>query len=404
MKIKIACCLLVITFNFCTKENKIQQAAKNKDLYLIDLDNIKKEETVSASSFFDSAELIFLETNDECLIGEISDVQFLDDKLLILDERVTKSLFVYKIDGTFLYKISRIGQGPGEYVSLSDFTINTDKREIYLLDDENEHILKFNMDNGNYIATIKLEVGDYCRNIQYNNGRLYADANDGHVGSLLNEINIETGEKIKKWLDTDLYNKGWMGLFFVSDRHFYSRNSSQNMYNQIFMDTVISIENSTIKSFLAVKSKDWMVKEELSESMKNDFSELSNYLFTNNKIYGIKNIFEYENHIYFNFNIGRSLNSILFNKEDRTSIMFQSFEIDLLYENENIYTSGFITSDSDGLYCVFPAEYLKEMEKSPKPAVLKEYLRDKYAERISAIKEDDNPVLIYLKNTKHNTR
>lgn len=77
---------------------------------------------------------------------------------------------------------------------------------------------------------------------------------------------------------------------------------------------------------------------------------------------------------------------------------------DLGYETENMYAGGFIASDSGGLYVIRTSEYFKELNTQPIPAILKEHLRAKYVHKISAIKEDDNPVLIYLKNTKHNTR
>lgn len=403
MKIKIACCFVLIIFNCCVKE-KTKEIAINKDLYLIDLDNINQEEDVPMSRFFDAVELIFLETTDEALIGRCSNIQVFEDKLLILDEEVTESLFIYNNDGTFLYKISKIGQGSGEYVSLSDFTINTDKREIYLLDAENRNILRFNIDNGEYISTINLEEGDYCRNIQYNGGRLYADANDKHAGTLLNEIDMETGKKINKWLDPDLYNQGWMGTFFGMGGHFHSKNTDRNMYAQIFMDTVIAIENGTIRPFLAIQSKNWLKKEELDKFTQNDLPELVDYIKTNHKIYGATYIYEYANLIAFEILSDSQSFLVLFNKEDRTSVMTSRIKIDLIYENENMYAGGFIASDSGGLYVIRTSEYFKELDTQPIPAILKEHLRAKYAHKISAIKEDNNPVLIYLKNSKYDTR
>jgi hypothetical protein len=57
---------------------------------------------------------------------------------------ISNALFVFDINGNFLYKIKRVGKGPGEYTELNDFVLYQDK--ILLL--AFKTVLFFNTDGG----------------------------------------------------------------------------------------------------------------------------------------------------------------------------------------------------------------------------------------------------------------
>lgn len=72
------------------------------------------------SEIIDSVLLIPLETNDSCLIGNISKILMSGDTICILDEKVNRILYFDK-QGKFISAISHIGRAPFEYLSLDDF-------------------------------------------------------------------------------------------------------------------------------------------------------------------------------------------------------------------------------------------------------------------------------------------
>lgn len=88
-----------------------------------------------ASSLFDSifrmSHYIVLEATDESLIKRLGKVMFYDNNIFLLDSD-EKKVLVFDGDGKYLRQYSHLGQGPGEYFSLQDFTIKGDT--LYLLD------------------------------------------------------------------------------------------------------------------------------------------------------------------------------------------------------------------------------------------------------------------------------
>ena len=75
---------------------------------------------IDTTSFFLDDKLnkhIVLETTPESTIGTIDKLIVRENKIYIMDKEITKSLFVFSIEGKFLYKINRAGRGPGEYIS-----------------------------------------------------------------------------------------------------------------------------------------------------------------------------------------------------------------------------------------------------------------------------------------------
>jgi hypothetical protein len=76
---------------------------------------------------------IRLESNDSTLIGDITTLEFFQDRIYVFDKKVSKTLFVFDKDGKFLNKVKR-GKGPGEIIEPWDFCINRDEKTILLWD------------------------------------------------------------------------------------------------------------------------------------------------------------------------------------------------------------------------------------------------------------------------------
>lgn len=80
------------------------------------------ETNASIEEFIEEVALVPLETNDECLLGELEKIYESDGRLYILDKRKA-AVFVFDKSGKYLYKIERRGNGPEEYVEVSDFDV-----------------------------------------------------------------------------------------------------------------------------------------------------------------------------------------------------------------------------------------------------------------------------------------
>lgn len=102
------------------------------------------------SSTLSKFEIVPLETNDDCLIGEIDVIKKRNGRYYIQSAR--KTLLVFEEGGKFVMQVGRIGGGPGEYEILSD--IEVDDHCIYLL--SFNKLLVYGLD-GSYQKTISLK-------------------------------------------------------------------------------------------------------------------------------------------------------------------------------------------------------------------------------------------------------
>lgn len=85
--------------------------------------------------YFQSIEnikIIAPETTDESLIGTITNLSIVHDTLFIVDAWKARAIFAFDLSGKFLYKIEKIGKGPGEYQSIN--SIQFTNEQILILD------------------------------------------------------------------------------------------------------------------------------------------------------------------------------------------------------------------------------------------------------------------------------
>jgi hypothetical protein len=116
--------------------------------------NVKESECyqfLQLSSSYD-LEIVQLETNANCLIGEIDKVIRYDSLIYVLDSKLSKAVFIFNSNGEFIRKISTMGKGLGECLYLSDFDIYDDN--IYLISGFDRKLLKFNLE-GKFIKEYK---------------------------------------------------------------------------------------------------------------------------------------------------------------------------------------------------------------------------------------------------------
>ncbi len=92
--------------------------------------DINSSERLDFEKNFDSVQYIPLETNKDVLIGEITKM-YLDNEHIIIFDQKAMSIFLFGIDGKFIRKIGKKGEGPDEYLYIND--IQFDKEQMLIL-------------------------------------------------------------------------------------------------------------------------------------------------------------------------------------------------------------------------------------------------------------------------------
>lgn len=380
--------LQVVVVSCATKQ---QETQSNPDLLIIDLDDIKTKETVKASDFFKNPKSIILETNEKSLIGNIGQIYIDDDHIIIFDDSKNLNVLVFNSDGTFSHKIGELGRGAGEYISISDFTVDDKRDEVYLLDSEDAKVKKYNLSTGKFINSIPIHSKRMSRHIQYQDNCLYVDANlKSDEQSLLYQINQETGEEVASWLDADRYNQGWLETFTMGRSFFLSRNADAVKYAQVFMDTVVAIHNNIISPFMVVKSNKWVKRDELMNAYHKHGIEAFRIMIKQNKKFGITDLMETNDGLFFRYRDGLIERHVYSSSQETYS--YTVLIDDLAFNGERL-PLNLEWVDSKGVYSYCnPSSYASFIGGTLKDVINTNV--SNYNELVN-LEEDANPVLFY---------
>jgi hypothetical protein len=91
------------------------------------------ESPVSLFDIVQSVEIVPIETTEESLYADADKIALYRDTIFLFDRR-QYALLRFAPDGHFINKIQRIGRGPQEYLVARDFTLDTLRRTVLMLD------------------------------------------------------------------------------------------------------------------------------------------------------------------------------------------------------------------------------------------------------------------------------
>jgi hypothetical protein len=402
-KISIAILALSSFFNACTSPQKEKQENEEVNYPVeFNLDAIKKqgEHNYVSSIFKPKVKTIILETNDDALVGNINKLRVFNEYLIVMDHIFSKKIFVFNKDGKFIHTIGGQGRGPGEYSSLSDFTIDETSGEILVLD-WNQKIMRYRIETGKYQEgkdlSIKNDESTISTSIELLNGKLYADVycyEEKDDTPLLRELDVSTGEQVRTFFNLKEYNKR-SHRFFVSSFPFKKFAAGSLLYFHSYMNTVIRIDENEVYPLVSIKGRDIITPNELKQyNLDNPLDDFGMKILSANKTQGVCFCYTYPDHIYLSCLRGFSLShAISFNIKKNKIEYTDYLANDLVYRKEDKYMFDPAFGDDKGMYSVvsglsFPA-FIKNIEFGKlNPDIDKK-------EQLQELTEDSNPVIFY---------
>lgn len=104
---------------------------------------------------FDNIKVFQLELTDSCIVDEVRRMVEVDNDLLIV---LTKNelLTFDKNTGKFIHGIGAIGEGPEEYLNITDFYYNNADKSINIIDTHSGKIVRYGL-SGNFISKEKID-------------------------------------------------------------------------------------------------------------------------------------------------------------------------------------------------------------------------------------------------------
>jgi hypothetical protein len=153
--------------------------SKTQSRNIVIEDSPLPKEVADASIFNDLLTLkrvVNLETLPQSLIGEIESIYYIpsENKIIILDSKVAKSIFVFNLEGKFMYKIGRHGIGPGEFLAPNNIAV--DNNRVIVFDSARLTLLFYNL-SGKFIN----EISFPSNNWNFYVDRMYLWKNDLYI-------------------------------------------------------------------------------------------------------------------------------------------------------------------------------------------------------------------------------
>jgi hypothetical protein len=117
----------------------------------IDLD---RDDDVSVHDIFSDIRIVIPENHPDYIISTIYNVEHYNGKYYIFDIK-SQQIFCLDENGSFHFKISASGQGPGEYVYVGHMSIDRINDQILLLEPSMQRLQVFDL-NGQFVQTYKI--------------------------------------------------------------------------------------------------------------------------------------------------------------------------------------------------------------------------------------------------------
>ena len=282
------------------------------------------------TNLISNIEYIPLETNEECLIGNISRLIYRNERFYLFDLFITNSIYVFNRKGKFIYKIDKVGKGPGEYVSISDFDVD-DNDNIYVFDAGGKRRLICYKEQGGVFESIK-PPKSFIEFKFINNNKLIAYLPFSKKGieggyAIMDKTGGGSEEIIpfRKQID--------------NDQHFYETSHIFRSEKSIYFSPRYTNEIYKVKDNKASKVYSFSYDVRPSEEYISDLlNRKVQYLENDNYVLSISGIYDTDNTIVVSFKHRKHMN-LFISKESGNKVLMRNMSIDTGFNNHNIYGS-----------------------------------------------------------------
>ena len=263
--------LLVITICFfivsCSDK---EQRCVLEGLPVYPIDFIDRE-NIEFKSVVDTFFYIPLETSKENLLGKINKVEI--DSVIAISDGMKNVLHIYSFNGKMLCMIDKIGNGPGEYLQLSDFDLSGDDQSIDVLDAMQGKVIRYDW-NGVFKKDLKLPfpVG-VSRFVKYKNLYVFDQQTRRNEGKWKNSVVAlsEDGQVVSK-----LFPYEQFADILMSARNTFFWVGDTLNYLPVYCDTVYALDGYRAKPRFKVDFSDkWVDRSFVYGKIQNPMEFIS---------------------------------------------------------------------------------------------------------------------------------
>lgn len=352
------------------------------------------DETFDFTSLIDHYELVFLETTDSSIIGEVSKVIRNNGLIFVLDSRKANSLFLFDMKGKFLRTIGRRGNGPGEYREATDFEYDPTKGFVYLYDQFKSQINTFDT-SGTFLGNRKLPFR--CINfVKVGDEYVYQNllSND-HINQVQNSsLSVGTANKsiTKVGLPMLKYN-------FLSDR-ISKINDSTARYSIPYNDTIYHYEKGGLTAkYTLLFPESTKLPKDFKKRTGPDYERFRNLFPKKRYTYYESGCWESSNYLIINISYNTFNYTLYYNKyNNMLTYGAKSVNSRDRLEKLLIMSDPISSYDDEFIVPVYFPWYISDINAflSDRPKEEKRHLYMKYP-LLTKWDADKNPILCFIK-------
>lgn len=335
-------------------------------------------------SIFGNISYVYLEGSPESDIGQIDEIAIADGHIVIMDAKVSKCLFVYDINGKFLYKIRQNGEME------TPKAINIFNHQIYIADISGK-LFVHDLKTGNLMNKITLPFyvssfkPDPTKPNSFNFYTASSPSNPAHSYWLMNvdvkkkEIAIKDFPQTK----TDPSPRTIFNMAVYSTDTYFIKNLN---------DTIFKINGNSISPFMELDFGARTLPAKVRDSIVRSPTTGFYRLLKADYVSGIKAIFVTKDWFFFSYGLKEARNFVYFNRKTNKKLEFRSlldnrFMGVLNQHPMGVYKDQFVYFTTPR---TFKSRLLHQQKSSTKFKITPEM-----QEMIKRLGNNNNPVLIF---------
>ncbi|WP_347023204.1 6-bladed beta-propeller [Bacteroides eggerthii] len=278
LKLCYAIFLLYVMFACSSKTNRVEEG----DICIIDYSSLKKCEL---DDFFKNKRCEYVLLNDsseKSLFGRPDKIEIQNGYIYIADQRM-RVLAVYDINGKVVTSVGRRGQGPAEYVNLTDFDVDS-VGNICILDGRLDKLLFYDS-NFQFIREKALPFeADIIQFVQH--GKMLCGLSSWNRGEHEGDKIVMTDIDMNVMNTFLQYDKYVDPAYWISNYQF-AKSEDYVAYNQTINDDIIVFTHSGVwKEIIRFDFGDKAVPDEYKINIEPKLSDFDNFCMLK-KIYAV---------------------------------------------------------------------------------------------------------------------
>ena len=354
----------------------------------------KSNHKLNLSDGIEIVDLIFLETNESCLISNIDKLRYFDEKFYMYEQFGSIQALCFSDKGKFLFKIGAIGKAENEYVTLRDLNINKWKNRIEIYD-INRDLIKYFDFNGNYIG--KGSIGRKTRHYAVIDSSHYAFFNDGEYDDLPYNLFIAPQDRFEV-LYPSVPFQGQRDIMNNVNPFYESKDGV--LFSFSLNDTIFSITSHGAQpKYILDFGKERIPNEVLGKDMQ----EIVNYLMGNTVPGFVSHLVENSEYISISYLYQMpNVNTVFISKDNLNVLnLFEPVnDINYLPFKPPYCTIGDLFVSVIPAYEILTTYLEKEKQNQESPGSLNNEAYIRLKDIAGKINENDNPVLMIYKMKK----